>query len=214
MPRKPREVTTMDEADRAAEEIMGKKKPKRRKRFTEAGAKGKRAGDSRRRDVTAHATRAAETRQAQEGHESWDEPWVRSGTLPEIPARTGMVQRWIRVAMRGENDATNTSRKFREGWRPRKADSLPKNFIAPTIQGGAYAGCIGVEGMLLCEMPRERNDQRNAYFARRKKTQTDAVNQQLAEASRHGSPAFGRIQKAEKTEVGRLREVVTQEDDL
>ncbi len=203
-----RTVKTMDDE-------APKKVDKRTMAWKEASAQGKRTADDRKRGTT-HQGRDAETREAEEVHQAWDEPWVRSGTLPsDIPARPGMVQRWIRVSSRGENDTTNVSRKFREGWVPRKAETLPKGFMAPTIERGSFVGCIGVEGMILCEMPKSRNDQRNAYFQKRKNTQTDAVNQQLAEASKHGVKGFGNILKAEKTEVGRLREVkVASEDEI
>jgi hypothetical protein len=69
------------------------------------------------------------------------------------PARAGMDQRWIRTELGGKFDPTNWARKQREGWKARPADSVPKDFPVPRIDQGKLAGCIGIEGMILCERP-------------------------------------------------------------
>lgn len=207
MPKGTREVHVMgDEPEQEAP----KKKSVRTKGFTEAKARGARKADPRARPASAHKTRDTEVRAAEPAHDMSDEPWVRPATLPHIKARPGFVQRWIRVAQGDKADATNYSRKWREGWRPRAVNTLPKDCVLPTIDHGKFAGYIGVEGSILCEMPVERNAERNAHYQKRKNRQTAAINQQLAEASRHSHPGFGRIQKSEESRA--VREVKVAED--
>jgi hypothetical protein len=211
---KTREVKTQDdltpEEQSATAEILGKQ-PKKTKDWNEANSKGARKADPRKRSASVHGARAKQTREAEEVHEYADEPWVRPATLPHIPAREGFVQRWVRVSVRGDHDATNVSSKFREGWRPRKADTLPKDFPVPKIEQGHYTGCIGVGGNILCEMPKERNNQRNAFYRKRRERQTAAINAELAQASSHGHAGFGHIERAQKSMV--VREVAAADDE-
>lgn len=100
-----------------------------------------------------HESRAFETWDASAAHDQADTPWEHAASLTAPPARPGFDQRWVRVALKGDEDFTNTSRKFREGWRPRLASTVPPKFNPPRIATGKYEGCIGVEGMLLCERP-------------------------------------------------------------
>lgn len=192
-------------------QTVKKSGPLKGRAWHEARAKGKRTGVKTAHDDSIHASRVEDERQAEQIHEFADEPWVNPVSLPEIKARPGMVQRWIRVAIRAEADPVNTARKFREGWVPRKVDTVPKNVPVPRIEGGKYAGCIGVEGMILCEMPTERNDARNKYFHDKNIRQTDAVNQRLAEETQHHSTAFGPVKKEQTSKF--VREVQVAADE-
>lgn len=122
-----------------------------------------------------HETRAYETWTDEAVHAIEDAPWVPPTSLEAPPPRAGFVQRWIRVGMFGVDDPTNTARKTREGWRPRSADSVPKGFHLPTISHGQWAGCIGVEGSLLCEMPVQLADKKKAAL----KDKTDGITEAL-----------------------------------
>ena len=59
-------------------------------------------------------------------------PWAPPSRLDAPPAPDGYVHRWIRVAMRGEEDKMNVHAKLREGWEPVRADEYP-NYEAPVI---------------------------------------------------------------------------------
>ena len=189
-----------------------KRKPGRpaTKKWEDAAAKGVRK-TRQVHDDSIHAARVEDERAAVEVHEVQDEPWVNPASLPQIPPRKGMVQRWIRVAIRSEADPVNTARKFREGWVPRAVSTVPKNIPVPRVEAGKYAGCIGVEGMILCEMPVERNEARNKYFADKQARQTAGIDQQLAEETRHQSPAFGAVKRENTSKV--VREVAVASDD-
>src|SRR3990167_1280939 len=116
---------------------------------------------------TTHESREQNLRVNEDVHEEEDNPWIRPASLEAPPARPGMRQRWVRVGTMGKDDPVNSMRKFREGWKPRPVESVPKNFYYPKIASGAHAGFIGVEGMLLCEMPEKRGLQRDAFFRKR-----------------------------------------------
>jgi hypothetical protein len=119
-------------------------------------------------------TRAAATREKTERRKPWAPPSRLDA--PEPPA--GYVHRWIRIAMRGEEDKINVHQKLREGWEPVRADEYPE-FMAPTIDEGRYAGVIGNGGLMLCRIPEETAQERSAYYGSRTREQMQAVDQDL-----------------------------------
>lgn len=135
-----------------------------------------------------HEGRAYETWDEADIHAEMSKPWVRPSSLEAPAPRPGFAQRWIRVATMGKDDPTNTSRKFREGWRPRPSSTVPATYHAPTISQGKWAGCIGVEGSVLCEMPLKIRDKRNAHYAAKTQLVTNAIAEELQKQSRPGMP--------------------------
>jgi len=115
------------------------------------------------------ATREVETRR---------KPWAPPSRLeaPQPPA--GYVHRWIRVAMRGEEDKMNVNTKLREGWEPVRKDEYP-DYEAPTIDEGRYEVVIGHGGLMLCRIPVETAQERSAYYGTRTREQMVAVDQDL-----------------------------------
>jgi hypothetical protein len=105
-------------------------------------------------------------------------PWAPPSHLeaPEPPA--GYVHRWIRVAMRGEEDKMKVHAKLREGWEPVRKDEYP-DYEAPVIDDGRYQGVIGQGGLMLCRMPVETANERAAYYGTRTREQMVAVDQDL-----------------------------------
>ena len=135
-----------------------------------------------------HETRQYETWDDVDVHAEESKPWVRPTSLEAPPARPGFVQRWIRVGTMGQDDPTNVARKFREGWKPRPSTSVPATFHSPTIAHGKWAGCIGVEGMLLCEMPEKMRDKRNKHYQAKTDLVTNTIQEELQKQSRPGMP--------------------------
>jgi cytochrome c biogenesis protein ResB len=105
-------------------------------------------------------------------------PWAPPSRLESPQAPEGYVHRWIRVAMRGEEDKTNVFSKLREGWEPVRADEYP-DYHAPVIDEGKYAGVIGQGGLMLCRIPVETARERSAYYGLRTREQMQAVDQDL-----------------------------------
>ena len=105
-------------------------------------------------------------------------PWAPPSRLaaPEAPA--GFVHRWIRTAMRGEDDKMNVNTKLREGWEPVRKDEYP-DYEAPTIDEGRFEGIIGQGGLMLCRIPVETAQERSEYYGNRTREQMVAVDQDL-----------------------------------
>ena len=105
-------------------------------------------------------------------------PWAPPSRLaaPEAPA--GFVHRWIRTAMRGEDDKMNVNTKLLEGWEPVRKDEYP-DYEAPTIDEGRFEGIIGQGGLMLCRIPVETSQERSEYYGNRTREQMVAVDQDL-----------------------------------
>lgn len=155
-----------------------------------------------------HLTRAQDIVHEPAHGDEYDRPWEPPSNLAAPPARPGMGQKWVRVSIRNEDDATNLSKSFREGWIPRRADTVPSGFRPPTIAHGEFAGCIGVHGMVLCEMPETRINQRRSYYEGRTRQQTVAIEQDLLKEQRPGHP----IHQERKSTVSVGRRPVVADD--
>jgi hypothetical protein len=124
--------------------------------------------------MTDRKSRESETRETKTRRKPWAPPSRLEA--PEAPA--GYVHRWIRVAMRGEEDKMNVNTKLREGWEPVRKDEYP-DYEAPTIDEGRYEGVIGQGGLMLCRIPVETAQERSAYYGTRTREQMVAVDQDL-----------------------------------
>ena len=108
--------------------------------------------------------RANETRSSMRDEQSRpDTAWKPPSLLDAPEPRPGHTQRWIATSIQGRETPDNVYKRMREGWNPRSADSV-KDSLFPTINHGQWAGSIGIEGMLLCEMPIEKHRQMKNYY--------------------------------------------------
>tara|TARA_R100001369_G_scaffold2877_1_gene9384 strand:- start:774 stop:1232 length:459 start_codon:yes stop_codon:yes gene_type:complete len=125
-----------------------------------------------------NATRDTETRR---------KPWAPPSRLdaPEPPA--GYVHRWVRTAMRGEEDKMNVNTKLREGWEPVRKDEYP-DYETATIDEGRFEGVIGQGGLMLCRIPVETAQERSAYYGSRSREQMAAVDQDLMKEQHPSMP--------------------------
>ena len=107
-------------------------------------------------------------------------PWAPPSKLDAPDAPIGFKHRWVRTALRGEDDLTNVHSKLREGWEPVRADEYPDmGDRYPVIQEGKNAGVIGVGGLMLCRIPEETVEERTEYYREQTRTQMKAVDQNL-----------------------------------
>ena len=114
--------------------------------------------------------------------------WKPPSLLDAPEPRQGMVQRWIATSIQGKDTPDNVYKRMRAGWEPRPADTV-KDKRYPTINHGQWAGCIGVEGMLLCEMPVEKHRAMKNYYSGKNAEQNESVSYDLdALGSRSGLP--------------------------
>ena len=127
--------------------------------------------------------RDAETRAKTQRRKPWAPPSKLEA--PEAPA--GYKHRWIRTAIRGEDDKMNVTTKMREGWEPVRADEYP-DYDAPIIDDGKYQGVIGQGGLMLCRIPEETARERNEYYGGRTRDAIKAVDQDLMKEQHPSMP--------------------------
>ena len=125
--------------------------------------------------------------------------WRPSNLLEAPEPRPGYKQRWIATMVLGQETPTNVAKRLREGWQPRDPKTVKDVGHYPTIEHGKFAGHIGIEGMLLCEMPEEMVNERNEYYARMTENLMRSVEQDMHRIEQPGNP----ITKSFKTEVTR-----------
>ena len=130
--------------------------------------------------------------------------WSRPSELEAPKPRTGYTQRWVRIRLGTEDDARNSMRKFREGWLPRQLDTVPVGYAPPTFSHSRLGNVIGVEDLILCEMPIQKAKQRNAHYEAKKNRMIEGIENDLRNVS-HGGP---RIAQTNKTQVTKRRRVV------
>ena len=153
--------------------------------------------------------RANETRNSMRDEQSRPETAWKPPSLLDAPEpRPGHTQRWIATSIQGKETPDNVYKRMREGWSPRSADSV-KDSLFPTINHGQWAGSIGIEGMLLCEMPEERHRSMKTYYSTKNSEQNESVSGDLdALGRRNGLP----IQQERKSETSRGRNLSAMSD--
>jgi len=125
--------------------------------------------------------------------------WRPPSLLEAPPARPGYKQRWVATSILGQDNPTNWAKRMREGWQPRDPKTVTGGKSYATIEHGKFAGFIGIEGMVLCEMPEEMVNERNEYYAKMTENLMRSVEQDIHRAESPGNP----IQKTFKSEVTR-----------
>ena len=129
--------------------------------------------------------REIESRENTQRKKAWTPPQL----LPSPISQPGWVFRWIRTAMMGQADPTNTSSKLREGWEPVKAEDHPE-LMMQADQNSRFKGNIEIGGLLLCKAPQEMADQRDEYFQRQTQSQSDAVDNSFMRTEDKRMPLF------------------------
>ena len=129
--------------------------------------------------------RTVETRDQAERPKQWQRPEV----LPEPDKQAGYKYKWIRVSTLGQADARNISSKLREGYEPVRIEEQPK-FRLLVDPNSRFKDNIEVQGLLLCKIPEEMVEQRNAYFAEQTLAQTESVDNNFMRENDPRMPLF------------------------
>jgi len=127
--------------------------------------------------------------------------WEKPNDLDAPPCRSGYTQRWVRMRLGNQEDAKNTIKMFRQGWLPRPLETVPDGFLPPTIRHAKLGDVIGVDDLILCEMPLEKARQRNAYYQSRMDRMIEGIENDIRKVDRHGP----RIDMTNKTRVTKRR---------
>lgn len=85
--------------------------------------------------------------------------WVRPSVLPTPDPRDGLTFRWVRTSTLGNNDNTNVSSRFRQGYTPVKAKDFPELQVVSDFDS-RFKDNIEVGGLLLCSIPTEIVEER------------------------------------------------------
>ena len=144
----------------------------------------------------ARTTRNSEENHATREDNSREETWSPPSMLEAPPAREGMRQRWVSTQILGQEMPHHTMKRFREGWTPRSVDTIPKDFPVPTIAQGQWSGHVGVEGMILCEMPETKVAARRRYFSKKNADLNQFVDSNLNKVEQSGGVAIDRNVKS------------------
>ena len=135
--------------------------------------------------------RASESRENIRDEESRPQTsWTPPALLDAPEPRPGFVQRWVATSIQGKDTPDNVYKRMREGWEARPASTV-KNQLFPTINHGQWEGCIGIEGMLLCEMPKEKHRQMKNYYHNRSVEANESIAGDLEALGRNnGQPIY------------------------
>ena len=146
-------------------------------------------------DKDVRTSRSADTRAKEDRPKVWKMPSALE--LPEEAIQQaesqGITYRWIREAILGQDDKTNVSKRFREGFVPVRPDELPGFHDLPTVDDGRHAGVIGVGGLILCKIDKEIADQRNDYFEQQTQNQMTAVENDLMREENPSMPISSKM---------------------
>ncbi len=111
----------------------------------------------------------------------------------ELAESQGLTYRWIRESILGQDDKTNVSKRFREGFEPVRPDELPGFHDLPTVDDGRHAGVIGVGGLILCKIDKNIADQRNDFFEQQTQNQMTAVENDLMREENPSMPISSKM---------------------
>jgi hypothetical protein len=130
-------------------------------------------------------SREIESRESAQRKKAWTPPQL----LPMPNPRDGWVHRWIRTSTMGTADSMNVSANFRQGWEPCKAEDYPE-LMHLADPNSRYKGNIENGGLLLCKVPREMMEQRDAYYRNQNTQQMVAVDNNFMRENDARMPLF------------------------
>ena len=108
-----------------------------------------------------------------------------SSSLPDPTPEPGYVYRWVMTHLMGKEEPTNTSRKFRDGWVPVKAEDHPELMLM-----GNSTGNVEIGGLMLCKMPIEQARSRDEYYAKQAQDQMNSVDNHFMRNNDPRMPLF------------------------
>jgi hypothetical protein len=141
--------------------------------------------------------REAQTREKKAARKPWAPPSALDAPNPP----EGYVHRWVRLEIRGQDDRKNVMARLREGWEPVRADEYP-DFESPIVEEGKFEGVIGVGGLILCRIPIETVQERDAFFASKTQNQMDAVDNDMLRDGSHPSMSISRPERQSRVTIG------------
>jgi len=108
--------------------------------------------------------------------------WRPPQALDAPPPREGMVQRWIRLSLKGKTDAENMANQNAQGWRPRSLSTVPEGQrkLYPSTRDSRTGGEFMVKGdLVLCEMSIRMARQARDHYRGKARSQVGALSDNL-----------------------------------
>jgi hypothetical protein len=106
--------------------------------------------------------------------------------LPTPNPQPGFAYRWVATHSMGQADATNVSRKRREGWEPVKAEDHPELEMGDS-------GNVEIGGLILMKMATEKVEGRKRYYEKAAATQMQSVEQSYLQQNDARMPKFRNV---------------------
>ena len=116
--------------------------------------------------------------------------WMPPALLPDPAPEPGFVFRWIRTSVLDKMDPTNISSKMREGWEPVKASDHPEIQVMGNAQNSRFPDSVEIGGLMLCKIPAEFMEQREAYYREVTETQINSVDNSFMKNNDPRMPLF------------------------
>lgn len=110
--------------------------------------------------------------------------YVPPSALPDPTPEPGWKFRWVATHINGQPNPQFTIR-LREGWVPVKAEDHPELMMSGNASGNVEHG-----GLMLCKMPEERVEARNAYYQQQSEQNVEAVDNTFMRQSDARMPLF------------------------
>lgn len=172
------------------------------------------AAQPRKLRAGARETRDQQTRDSKPIH---DVPidFTIQGPLPDIPARPGYAQRWVRILKDGRPDSQNLFAVTRRGWAPRSPNTLPKEQQFLTVTREGLGGCIGTHDMVLMERHEGLNRQEQDIKRQDRRDREKAVKENLFSEYRNlggASTGFSAPSVENSAHIERGRQPTIQDD--
>lgn len=107
-------------------------------------------------------------------------------SLPDPTPEPGWEYRWVATHVLSQPDASNVSRKMREGWEPVKAADHPELLLF----GNEKTGNVEIGGLMLCKMPTEQLRARTEYYDTQAQSQMSSVDNSFMRQNDPRMPLF------------------------
>jgi hypothetical protein len=130
--------------------------------------------------------------------------WRPASILPDPTPVPGWSFKYIRTSVMGQNDPTNVSTMFREGWEPVKASEVPEIMHQrDNNPNSRYPDGVEIGGLLLCKAPEELVNSRREYFQDLAQKQLEAVDNNMLSQKDRRSNMDMFAEKKSQTSFGR-----------
>ncbi len=153
--------------------------------------------------------RTSETRQETEKY-VYEEPDALN--IPDMVKNRfhseGMVLRWLRITLSGQDDYQNIGKHMAEGWEFVSPEEVPEMATSSLVrEEGRYKGTVSRGDVALAKLPTYKADARQEHFRLKSQNLMHAVNSQLENSSDSKMP----ITNNSKSSVTRGRQPSFQE---